>query len=310
MEPLHGIRLQHIHAFEEVAEASSFTRAARLLHITQSALSRQVRQLEDSLGVELLDRSSARLELTPAGRAFKLECTSVWTQLEYAVNRARQVECGATTLRLGFSDYVNVSPVGALLDAYARAAPDGAFVQREFDDAEAWRALELREVDAIIVPTYEPVGRARTLTLTRCDHVAFMSREHPAASAEDGVAMADLADSTILLPSARRYPACVDYLDGRYADAGVELEHTPHAYSILTIMRLLSDARTVFIGPRWYASVMPEGLVHQTLSEVDTRIPLSLVWYDESTDALAEFVSLLRDRLGHELEDASARSTA
>jgi len=286
-----NLRLQHIRAFEEVAQAKSFTRAARLLHITQSALSRQVRQLEDVLGVELLDRSTQRVELTAAGHTFKRECSAAWTQLEYAVHSARQAARRAMTLCLGFSDYVNVSPVGPLLDAYAELDAGVELVQQEFDDVSAWRALELREVDAIVVPTYEPIERANSMTITTSEHVAFVSRTHPAVGDEAGVSLERVGDAQVLLPSPSRFPACARYLLERLEDAGVTVGREAHNYSILTLMRLVGDGHTIFVGPQWYEQVMPEDVLTRSLQGVETCIPLSLVWYDPMDDAVDHFVS-------------------
>ena len=64
------MELRHLRYFVAVAEELSFTRAAAVLHVAQSAVSAQVRLLEDSVGVTLLERSSRRVELTGAGRIF------------------------------------------------------------------------------------------------------------------------------------------------------------------------------------------------------------------------------------------------
>ena len=64
------MELRHLRYFVAVAEELSFTRAAAILHVAQSAVSAQVRLLEESVGVTLLERNSRRVELTGAGRAY------------------------------------------------------------------------------------------------------------------------------------------------------------------------------------------------------------------------------------------------
>lgn len=64
------ISLRQLHYFVEIVESGGFSRAAERLFVAQSALSRQVRELEDSIGTPLLRRGPRQVELTPAGRAF------------------------------------------------------------------------------------------------------------------------------------------------------------------------------------------------------------------------------------------------
>jgi DNA-binding transcriptional LysR family regulator len=64
-----GMELRHLRAFVAVAEERNFTRAAQGLHLSQQALSAQLRQLEAALGAQLLYRTTRRVEIAPAGEA-------------------------------------------------------------------------------------------------------------------------------------------------------------------------------------------------------------------------------------------------
>lgn len=65
-----NVELRRLRYFAAVAEQQSFTAAARQAHVTQQVLSSQIRQLEDALGVRLLERTRRGATLTPAGSAF------------------------------------------------------------------------------------------------------------------------------------------------------------------------------------------------------------------------------------------------
>src|ERR1700722_5635208 len=93
------VELRHLRVFEAVARLESFTHAADELSITQPALSRTIRQLEDALGVTLLDRSSRHVETTPAGQTFLEHVERVLAELERAFGAVRQ----QASIRLGFS---------------------------------------------------------------------------------------------------------------------------------------------------------------------------------------------------------------
>ncbi|PTT35258.1 LysR family transcriptional regulator, partial [Stenotrophomonas sp. HMWF022] len=78
-----------LRALRAIVEAGSFTAAAERLGTTHSAMSRQLRQLEEHLQVRLLDRNSRRLSLTEAGRDYYREAVALLDRLEAADDRAR-----------------------------------------------------------------------------------------------------------------------------------------------------------------------------------------------------------------------------
>ncbi|QHG67073.1 LysR substrate-binding domain-containing protein [Pseudomonas putida] len=78
--------------FDAAAETESFVRAAERLHVTHGAVSRQVRLLEESLGVELFERRNRAIFLTAAGRALHGTTQAIFEQLEGAVQRLQQQE--------------------------------------------------------------------------------------------------------------------------------------------------------------------------------------------------------------------------
>src|SRR5712671_5227593 len=85
------MELRHLRYFVAVAEAGSLTVAAqRILHTSQPSLSRQIRDLEDEVGTELLTRRARGIDLTPAGRAFLDHARSVLSQVEAAAEAARR----------------------------------------------------------------------------------------------------------------------------------------------------------------------------------------------------------------------------
>src|SRR5438128_11024687 len=86
------MELRHLRYFVAVAEAGSLTvAAARQLHTSQPSLSRQIRDLEDEVGTELLTRRARGIELTPAGRAFLDHARGVLSQVDAAAAAARRV---------------------------------------------------------------------------------------------------------------------------------------------------------------------------------------------------------------------------
>src|SRR5215208_5645266 len=83
------MELRHLRYFVAVAEAENVSRAALKLHVSQPALSRQVRDLEEELGFALFERGAKSVRLTEAGRVFLIEACGVLQRVDEAVKAAR-----------------------------------------------------------------------------------------------------------------------------------------------------------------------------------------------------------------------------
>ena len=93
------MELRHLRYFVAVAEAENVSRAALKLHVSQPALSRQIRDLEDELGFKLLERSARSVRLTEAGRAFLTEARAVLPGTGAVRGRPRRRPASGATRR-------------------------------------------------------------------------------------------------------------------------------------------------------------------------------------------------------------------
>lgn len=118
-----GRRLRY---FLAVAEEQHFHAAAERLHVAQSALSRQIRALEDEIGVRLFDRHARGTRLTPAGSLFRAEASAALHAYETAVSRAQAVARGrAEEIRVAVNEVTARNPqVIAALRAFRAAHPE------------------------------------------------------------------------------------------------------------------------------------------------------------------------------------------
>ncbi|MGO9508864.1 MAG: LysR family transcriptional regulator, partial [Mycobacterium sp.] len=152
------VELRHLRVFAAVARLNSFTQAADELAITQPALSRTVRQLEDALGVTLLDRSSRHVELTQAGRTFLDYVERVLAELERGFGAVRQ----QASIRLGFSWLLPDPWAQNTVARFERAT--GATVSLiRTDDAQA--AVQQGKVDVAVVRGQVTSGAVRAVHL-------------------------------------------------------------------------------------------------------------------------------------------------
>src|SRR6188474_2980150 len=131
--------------FVAVAEELHFGQAATRLHISQPSLSRAIRDLERTLGVDLLIRTKRSVRLTEAGRALLREAPHALAEAEWACELTRRVARGeAGQLRLGFMPSATVRLVPAVVRESRKAFPDLELRLHELFDEPQLEALSER----------------------------------------------------------------------------------------------------------------------------------------------------------------------
>jgi hypothetical protein len=115
------MELRHLRYFVRVAENENVSRAALQLHVSQPALSRQIRDLEGELGVLLLERTAKSVSLTRAGHVFLKEARAVLERADDAIRRARAV--AGTDLHVGYSPTATARLLPLILRMYRRMMP-------------------------------------------------------------------------------------------------------------------------------------------------------------------------------------------
>jgi LysR family transcriptional regulator, benzoate and cis,cis-muconate-responsive activator of ben and cat genes len=119
------VELRHLRYFVAVAEMENVSRAALKLHVSQPALSRQIRDLEDEIGFFLLERTAKSVRLTDAGRKFLDNARALLQNADEAVTKARAVAGVETTeLHVGYSPTPTAEILPKILRAFQRAMPN------------------------------------------------------------------------------------------------------------------------------------------------------------------------------------------
>jgi DNA-binding transcriptional LysR family regulator len=119
------VELRHLRYFVAVAEAENVLRAAtQKLHVSQPAVSRQIRDLEDELGAQLFERTGKSVRLTEAGFLFLKEARAVLERTNEAVRSVRAfVQAGETELHVGYTPALRAQIVSPTLRAFQREMP-------------------------------------------------------------------------------------------------------------------------------------------------------------------------------------------
>jgi DNA-binding transcriptional LysR family regulator len=214
--------LRRLQYFVAVAQERNFTRAAERLHVAQPALSRQVRLLEQELGVELLHRTTHEFELTEAGE-FLLErgpaLLSAADELWRSVGTYGTGERGHVVVAYGASASYETAP--RLVDALADSHPGLTISTSVKSVAEIVAGLGDGSIDLGVVrcPPHEVGLEARAIRHERQGLV--LRRDHRLASG-DVVGLAELADETLLLHAREANPGHYDAVLGLCRELDVE----------------------------------------------------------------------------------------
>jgi DNA-binding transcriptional LysR family regulator len=203
------IELRLLRYFLAVSEERHFGRAAKRLNMTQPPLSRAIRNLENRLGVELIDRTHAPIGLTPAGHALATQARKVLADLDFAVAEARRAGGVASPLRVGCMLHVPLPIVHQFVSVLEQRQVGPAEVRR-VPSLEQVEMLRARRLDLGILPGLASFDDIETEPLLPAEPmVAIVARDHPLAG-EDVVGPDDL----------ERYPQVV-YPDSQVLTDGL-----------------------------------------------------------------------------------------
>jgi DNA-binding transcriptional LysR family regulator len=150
-----NLSLRQLRVFLGVAEASSFTKTAQRLHLSQAALSAIIRELETQLQCRLLDRTTRSVTLTEAGRMFLPTATHIVATIENAALELRKI--GREELRLlrvGVMPHIAVSLMPAVLSRFAAQYPQVRVELIDSTPAELLRMVEDGALDAAFGPFF------------------------------------------------------------------------------------------------------------------------------------------------------------
>src|SRR3984957_13060363 len=142
------MELRQIRSFLSIAETLHFGRTAELIHLSQPALSLQIRSLEEEVGVRLFERNRRKTTLTVAGAAFRDDAAAALSQLEQAVRRARLAANGKLgLLRIGFISTAGSELVADIVRQFRELYPEVEVSLRNILTAEQVQMLETGSLD-------------------------------------------------------------------------------------------------------------------------------------------------------------------
>lgn len=260
------MELRHLRYFRAVAEELHFGRAAERLHIAQPPLSQQIQQLERELEVSLLERSTRRVELTPAGAAYLRRVVAILDAVDDAGRQARRVA-------LGTEGHLTIGCVGSatysILPRFARA------MREELPDVELGIRGELlapAQLDALTAGELDiallrpPVDRAGVLTetLRRDRLIAALPADHRLAGGAE-LDLGDLRDEEFIAHAGHGRSVMGSVLLAACADAGFVPRIRHEVSETSTLVTLVAAGLGVAVVPAPTADLDVLGVAYRPL---------------------------------------------
>lgn len=241
------LSLRDIRAFIAVAQTASFTRAAQRLHLSQPALSVQIRRLEATIGVRLLDRNSRNVALTPTGRALLPVLEKSLHDMEQVLRDARALGDGSSgVVRIGCLPTFAASVLPELIQQVKLAVPRARFHVRDVVASMVNTLVRNEDVD-IGLTGGELTDRAFEVLHADVDRlVAVLPARHP-LTRRKRIALADLAGLPLVLTA--RGTSVRAVVDEAFAAAGYLPEITCEPMYMMTAVAMVRAGLGVTILP-------------------------------------------------------------
>ena len=295
------MELRHLRYFAAVARMEHFGRAAQMLGIAQPALSRQIRQLEEEIGVDLLERLPRGVRLTVAGRAYAAEVEAILAHVGAANKKARAFAAGNTgSISLGFNDIASwYDDIPHRINAFRHAFPDIAVELLPLSSTAQVRALHEGKLDAGIVYDVhcseddELVLTSRTITLSTIRLAVPTS--HRLAKAKK-INVNDLKDEPLVWLSRDTLQRYNNKLLSGCVQSGLSPIIIQEVSTLSIQLSLVAAGMGLGLVGSEVQSRMPPNVVLKDVHGLDVSFSLILVWrLDNDAPALANFVAQFSD---------------
>ncbi|WP_437883243.1 LysR family transcriptional regulator [Pseudomonas sp. LRF_L74] len=300
------MEIRQLRYFIAVAEELNFNRAAERLYISQSALSRQIQQLEDDISAVLLERNSKRVALTSAGESFYHHAQRILGDLSFAAEESKLLSSGQRgKLAIGIFGSSILDLIPQVLKRFTSAYPAVGVSLHPMDKDAQIQALRERRLTIgfnRLVPAEPDIEQEE---VRREPLMLALSEQHP-LSGRDSIDLGEiLAEPMILYPRGVRGSLVVQIqqMFSRY-DAHPVIAH--EVTDVTTSIALVGGGLGMSIVPRAATNLRLPGVVYRPLScRGDSAIELICLYRKgDQSPVLQAFLQTLR-RFGQENEQAA-----
>lgn len=269
------MELRHLRYFVAVARERNFTRAAETLHIAQPPLSRQIQQLEEELGIVLIERGSRPLRLSEAGRLLHEQAVQVLERVdEMRTLVTRLHEVNRTRIGIGFVASTLYGYLPEVIRSYRAARPGVELTLLELTSVEQIAALKGDRIDVGFgrIPLDDPAVTRQLLRNEKL--IAAVPSTHPVLARRGALRLEDVAvEPLVIYPKAPR-PSYADQVLALYRDRGLKPPAIHEVRELQTALGLVAAEAAVCLVPASVENLRRDNVVYRPLEQEQAVSPI------------------------------------
>ena len=292
------MELRHLRYFLAVGEALNFTKAAARLRVAQPALSRQIQDLEDEIGVDLLRRSSRGVTLTAEGKLFLEEVRELLKHADESIERVRALARGEYgELHIGYAPVPSTEILPPTLAAFQKAVPRVKVLLHDLSSDELIAGLRNGTLELAIM--VEPIGEQTVgieFEVLRTEGLCVaMSAAQPLARLKS-IPLERLADEPLVGLSRKGYPEYYDYLDRIFAPIHAKPRIVVECDSMSSLIAEVEAGRGISLASPTFKLVVGKRLLYRALTGTTATVSLGIARATKGdvTPAGEKFCEILR----------------
>tara|TARA_R110002096_G_C14659146_1_gene727398 strand:+ start:3988 stop:4875 length:888 start_codon:yes stop_codon:yes gene_type:complete len=284
------IEFRHLRYFQTVAQELHFRKAAEKLFITQPALSRQIKQLEEYVGAELFKRDKRNVSLTKAGEYLLKESQFLFDHLGYIKDNIQHIAQGDEgEIRIGFVGSAMQSVIPTLLKKINKESPGIHFVLTELTNQDQVDKIRNDQLDLGFIRTMRlPEGLIKkdVFEETFC---LVLPKSHP-ISQNNFKNISDLKEEDFILFSSQYSHGYYDKIMSIFEDQGFSPKVAHESVHANTIFRLVENELGIGIVPSSLKQGFDLNIKFIDLKDIPQRTTLSAIWKKESRNPILKSV--------------------
>ena len=272
------MELRHLRYFVVVAESLSFTRAAAQLRIAQPALSRQVRALEDEIGVDLMKRSPRGVTLTAEGKLFLEEARELLKRAEESVEKVRALARGQYgELHIGYAPSPTVEILPPALAAFQKAFPHVNVLLHDVSRREAVDGLQDGTLELAIMPEASSLQTdgIEFEALRSYPFCVALAPMHPLARLK-AIPLEKVVAEPIVGFARKDYPDYFPFIERLFLPLGVKPRVAVECDSASSLITAVETGRGIALAISVFKIVSGKRLAFRPISGVRDEIPVGI----------------------------------